>query len=127
MTQPDSLAEDVHFAVAIDLIGDLDATLGTMVTDTLASLIDEGATDVLVTTKHVSGSSAEGIVALDGAVGAARAKGCAVAVEGGNRKMRAAFAAAAFAVDAEVRERRRGARHLMIARHASNPKVARTG
>jgi anti-anti-sigma regulatory factor len=122
-TQAISLAPDVRVAVAIDLIGDLDATLGGIFSDTLSGLVDEGATDVVLMTKHVSLSSEEGINAIDVAVGNARAKGCSIVVEPGSRRMKAAFAAARVPVSRGERVPQKSARHLMIARHATQQKA----
>jgi anti-anti-sigma regulatory factor len=121
-TQAISLAPDVRVAVAIDLIGDLDATLGVIFSDTLSGLVDAGATDVVLMTKHVALSSEEGINAIDVALGNARAKGCSIVIEPGSRRMKAAFAAARVAVDRGERVPRKSGRHLMIARHASQTK-----
>jgi anti-anti-sigma regulatory factor len=122
-TQAISLAPGVRVAVAIDLIGDLDATLGGIFSDTLSGLVEEGTTDVVLMTKHVSLSSEEGINAIDVAVGNARAKGCSIVVEPGSRRMKAAFAAARVAVSRGERIPHKSARHLMIARHAAQQKA----
>jgi len=120
----DTLArnEAVRSAVAIDLIGDLDATLGSMFSDTLSRLVAGGTTDVFLMTKHVFLTSEEGINAIDGALGAARSKGCSVLVEPGSRRMKAAFAAASVPVGLGSQLRPRSGRHLMIARHALKTK-----
>ena len=122
-----ALAADVRVTVAIDLIGDLDATLGDIFSDALSTLVDSGTTDVVLMTKHVAVSSEAGMIAVDCALGAARAKGCSVLIEPGTRKMKAAFAAARVPVVAPVADLRpRSGRHVMIARHAVKPKLART-
>jgi anti-anti-sigma regulatory factor len=126
-TQAISLAPDVRIAVAIDLIGDLDATLGGIFSDTLSGLVAEGTTDVVLMTKHVALSSEEGIIAIDAALGEARARGCSIVVEPGSRKMKAAFAAARVPVERGERVPRKSGRHLMIARHASQPKPSPLG
>ena len=51
-------------SVVVDLIGDLDATLGTLVSETLVDLSGNGTRGVLLTTKHVSTVSDEGLAAL---------------------------------------------------------------
>jgi hypothetical protein len=128
MHTTDALAvtPDLRVAVAIDLIGDLDATLGVIFSDALSHLVDQGTTDVLLMTRHVSVTSLEGITAIDGALGAARAKGCSILVEPGSRRMKAAFAAAHVSVATAKEERRRSARHVMIARHAAQPSLKHT-
>jgi anti-anti-sigma regulatory factor len=121
MTDANHRTTDLRVAVAIDLIGDLDATLGGIFSDTLSHLVSEGTRDVLLTTKHVTLSSEAGISAIDSALGSARAMGCAVRVEPGSRRMKAAFAAARVAVANSsdvVPFRPRNGRHLMLARHA---------
>jgi hypothetical protein len=122
MHTTDALAvtPDLRVAVAIDLIGDLDATLGVIFSDALSHLVDQGTTDVLLMTRHVS------VTSIDGALGAARAKGCSILVEPGSRRMKAAFAAAHVSVATAKEERRRSARHVMIARHAAQPSLKHT-
>jgi anti-anti-sigma regulatory factor len=127
MTDTLALAADTPVAVVIDLIGDLDATLGAICADALANAIDAGATDILLMTKHVTATSQEGIAAIDGAMGSARELGRAVSLEPGNRRMKAAFAAARVAVASGATPlSARRARHLMIAHHAAKPTLART-
>jgi hypothetical protein len=121
MFSPQALAPKApsRTAVFVDLIGDLDATLGDLFAETLARLRERGTTDVFLTTKHVNGSSRSGLAAVDAALVAARASGCSVAVDPGNRRMRSAFASARIQCAAErLATRPARARHLMIARHA---------
>ncbi len=103
--------------VVVDLIGDLDTTLGTLIAAALAELASHGTNDVHVTTKHVSGISNDGLAALERAVLAARAEGIAVAVHAGTRKMRSAFARSAM-VSSDDDQPMGRSRHLMLARHA---------
>jgi len=126
MTDTLTLGADAPVAVVIDLIGDLDATLGTVCADALANAIDAGATDIVLTTKHVTATSQEGIAAIDGALSSARALGRSISLEPGNRRMKAAFAAARVAVTADAMLPVRNARHLMIAHHAAKSALART-
>jgi anti-anti-sigma regulatory factor len=112
--------------VSIDLIGDLDATLGSIFADTLTGLIAAGTTDVIVMTKHVALSSVEGLGVVDAALSAARAEGCSVRLEPGSRRMKAALTAARMAFDRDDVDRPRSTRHLMIARHAARPQLKRT-
>jgi anti-anti-sigma regulatory factor len=113
--------------VFVDLIGDLDATLGGLVADTLARLTERGTTSVFLTTKHVSISSNDGLAALDAALGAARARGCSVAIDPGNRRMRSAFASARIPCAGDAfAQRPQRARHLMIARHSPPAKLPKS-
>jgi anti-anti-sigma regulatory factor len=109
-----------RISVFVDLIGDLDVTLANLFADTLAHLAAGGTTDVFLNTKHVSLSSTDGLAALDAALAAARAAGCSVAIDPGNRRMRSAFATARIPCSREALARRpHRARHLMIARHSA--------
>lgn len=111
-------------AVVIELIGDLDETLGALVAETVARITSHGTRAIFVRTKHVALSSSDGLTALQAGLSAAREAGVAVALEAGSRKMRAAFATAGIATD-EGRLRPVSARHLMIARHAAAPRARR--
>jgi len=114
-------------AVFVDLIGDLDATLGGQFADTLASLTARGTRAVYLTTKHVNISSTDGLAAIDAALSVARAQGCSVAIDPGSRKMRSAFASAHISCADDAPSRPSRARHLMIARHAKTPKRSALG
>lgn len=117
---------DRSFAV-VDLIGDLDATLGTIFADTLTGLVANGTTDVLVSARHVATSSNDGLATLDAACTAARASGATIAIDPGNRRMRAAFTSASLAIERRpVAPPPRNSRHFMIARHAESKRLART-
>jgi anti-anti-sigma regulatory factor len=114
-------------AVYVDLIGDLDATLGDIFAETLARLTASGAIDVFLTTRHVNGSSQSGLAAIDAAIATARSSGCSVSIDPGNRRMRSAFASAQIPCAADlVAARPSRARHLMIARHAPAPMLRKT-
>jgi anti-anti-sigma regulatory factor len=114
-------------AVFVDLIGDLDATLGDIFAETLVRLTASGATDVFLTTRHVNGSSQSGLAAIDAALATARAGGCSVSIDPGNRRMRSAFASAHIPFASEhVAARPPHARHLMIARHAPAPTLRKS-
>ncbi len=113
-------------AVVVDLIGDLDATLGDIVATTIDRLTADGTTDVYVTTRRVAVSSNDGLAALDAALATARKRGCSVAVDPGSRRMRAAFSQARIPHLATVSATLpRNARHVMIARHAAAKPSAR--
>ena len=124
----DSLAPatETRVCVVIDLIGDLDATLGEIVNDTLGDLVERGTTDIVLATKHVAMTSEAGIHAIDAAIGAARASGCSIVLDAGSRRMKAAFAAARISIDGTAVPGSRRTRHLMIARHAERPELRRT-
>jgi anti-anti-sigma regulatory factor len=113
-----------HAAVFVDLIGDLDATLGGQFADTLANLTERGTTAVFLTTKHVNVSSIDGLAAIESALSVARARGCSVQVDPGNRRMRSAFASARIHCASDGPARPSRARHLMIARHSPATKVS---
>ncbi len=125
--QPAAPAASTSSTVVVDLIGDLDATLGSTFAAALAHLTERGTTDVFVTTRHVAVSSHDGLAALGAACADARERGCAIALESGNRRMRAALRGARIVCDAEraVAPPASG-RHLMIARHAPTKRLAQT-
>jgi anti-anti-sigma regulatory factor len=107
--------------VVIDLIGDLDATLGEILAGTLEHQTALGGGDLVVNCKHLSDASADGIAALSRAIAAVRERGHPIFLLAGSRKLRLAFKAAQIAcpqidiLPASVRRR-----HVMIARHGSN-------
>jgi hypothetical protein len=115
-----------HAAVFVDLIGDLDATLGGQFADTLANLTERGTTAVFLNTKHVNVSSIDGLAAIESALTVARARGCSVEVDPGNRRMRTAFATARIVCADHGPARPPRARHFMIARHAEAAKLSKT-
>ena len=125
-TQAIDLAPAVRVTVAIDLIGDLDATLGAMFSETLTRLVDDGTTDVALMLKHIALSSEDGVAALGAALARARARGCSVAVDPGSRRMKATFAAARLNVAGSAASARTTSRHLMLARHALEKRLQRT-
>lgn len=102
--------------VAIDLIGDLDATLGTVLGETLLRMTDIGADAIAISTRHIARSTRDGLANFDAAVERARADGCSISIDAGNRRMRTAFALARIACD-RVDLRTRSRRHVMIAHH----------
>jgi hypothetical protein len=108
-------------AVVVDLIGDLDVTMGDIFAATVDRLTADGTTDLFLTTRHVAVTSSDGLAAIDAALATARGRGCSIAVDPGNRRMRAAFSHAripyAATADGVLP---RNARHLMIARHAAS-------
>jgi anti-anti-sigma regulatory factor len=107
----------------VDLIGDLDSALASTLADTLATLSDGGTTHILVSTKHASASTDDGLAAFERAVASARAAGCSIAIDPGNRRMRAAFANARIVCGVPI-DAASYRRHLMIARHAQAPRAA---
>jgi hypothetical protein len=114
-------AAPYRVAVVVDLIGDLDATMGDIFAATVERLTADGPTDLFLTTRHVAVTSSDGLAALDAALSTARERGCSVAVDPGSRRMRAAFSHARIAYAATADGvLPRNARHLMIARHATS-------
>lgn len=113
-------------SVVVDLIGDLDATLGALLSETLVDLTGNGTRGVLLTTKHVTTVSSEGIAALDAALRSARASGLEVALYASSRKLRTAFAEARIVFSTENVTPPDRVRHYMFARHEL-PKRARAG
>jgi anti-anti-sigma regulatory factor len=126
MVSIDAVAPAFAASVVVDLIGDLDATLGTLLAETLVDLSGNGTRGVLLTTKHVTTVSNEGLTALDAAVRAARANGLQVALDAGNRKLRTAFEDARIAYSTESVAPQDRVRHYMFAHHEL-PKRARAG
>ncbi len=112
-------------AVVVDLIGDLDTTLGTIFADTLDRIACTSGSSVYVSTKHVALTTRDGLARLDAALAGARSRGCAVALHAGNRRMRVAFTFARIAWDAAA-ARPANQRHLMIAHRAAKPSGALT-
>lgn len=104
-------------AIVVDLIGDLDAVMGSLLTEMLVGLTRAGERDIFISTKYVVRSNDDGLATLDAARTALRSSGCAVALDAGNRKMRTALAFARIGCE-ERTPRPRGVRALMIAHHA---------
>ena len=109
-------------AIVVDLIGDLDSTLGAISAETLDGFAARNSADIFISTKHVALTTRDGLARLEAAVVRARARGCSVALEPGNRKMRAAFAFARIACEAAP-HRPDSRRHLMLA-HRTEKKLA---
>ena len=120
-------------AVVVDLIGDLDAVMGSLLAEMLDKLGGDGGRDIFISTKHVVRSNSDGLATLEAARAAMRSSGCAVALHAGSRKMRTALAVARIGCEDRV-PRPRGVRALMIAHHAlqtqtspDSPQSARLG
>ena len=111
--------------MVVDLIGDLDGILGTLVAETIGRIVTGGADAIFVRTKRVAIASPDGLDALEAGLASARRAGVAVTLEAGSRKMRAAFASAKIGI-ADGTLQPEYARHLMIARHAAGPRTKRT-
>ncbi len=112
---PDST--DAETTVVVDLIGDLDPTLASVVAEALDGLAPDGACAVRVRTAHVRNASRDGVAALARALDVARAGGLAVILEVGNRTVKTAFANAQLACVPFTTGTPRD-RHLLLARHA---------
>ncbi len=126
MVSTDAAAPAFAASVVVDLIGDLDATLGTLLAETLVSLTKNGTRGVLLTTKHVATVSSEGMAALGAALRSARAGGLEVALHAGSRKLRAAFADANILFSTESVSAPERVRHYMFAHH-ERPKRVHAG
>jgi anti-anti-sigma regulatory factor len=106
--------------VVIDLIGDLDATLGEILAGTLEHQASLGAVDLVVNCKHLSDASPDGIAALSRAIGIMRLRGYPVYLLAGSRKLRLAFKAAQIACpQIDILPATMSRRHVMIARHGA--------
>ena len=117
MVSVDANAPAFAASVVVDLIGDLDATLGSLLADTLVKLVGNGTRGVLLTTKHVTTFSSDGLAALGAALESARRNGLEVALAAGSRKMRIAFAGAQIATSTEPITAPDRVRHYMFAHH----------
>ncbi len=116
-TQPTAVpAFDVP--VVVDLIGDLDATLGTLFADMLVRIAPDAGSHVFISTKHVALTTRAGLAQLDTALAAARSRGCAIALEPGNRRMKTALSFARIPCEAPTL-RPTTERHVMIAHRAA--------
>lgn len=107
-------------AVVVDLIGDLDTTLGTLFADTLVAIAPDAGRYVFVSTKHVAQTTRDGLARLDTAISAARSRGCAVALEAGNRRMKTALSFARISCES-LPSRPMTDRHVMIAHRTATP------
>lgn len=100
-------------AIVIDLIGDLDATLGAIFSDALGRIAGDSRCRIFVSTKHVADTTREGLERMDAAISTARSHGSAIVLEAGNRRMKNAFRFARIACEAVPRPTSR--RHMMLA------------
>lgn len=104
-------------ATAIDLIGDLDATLAKLLGDSLHGITARGDSDVIVNLSHVSVFHEDGLAAVIRAVVEYRLRGCAIVVRAGGRRVRSLLKSARIPQEGEADALGRE-RHVMIARHA---------
>lgn len=111
---------DAGVFVVIDLIGDLDATLGEILAATLERQASLGGADLVVNCKHLSDASPDGIAALSRATGTLRERGYPIYLLAGSRKLRLAFKAAQIACpQVDILPATMSRRHIIIARHGS--------
>ena len=104
--------------VVVDLIGDLDATLGELLADTLASLARAGESDIVVNFKHVEAVVGDGFGRVSRAITESRLGGRTIAVQAKDRRLRALFKEARLPYS--DRSGALGARrHVLIGRHLS--------
>lgn len=117
MVEADAFApapSDSGIFVAIDLIGDLDATLGEILASTLERLASLGGADLVVNCKHLSNARPDGIAALSRAIEAVQQHGYPIYLLAGSRKLRLAFKAARIScpqLDALPNDGAQAARH----------------
>jgi anti-anti-sigma regulatory factor len=117
MIQPVAVPLPTRHAVVIDLIGDLDFTLGDIFAQTLDRLAFDGANDVVVNFNHVSVVHSDGLARVTSAIAQSRMDGCTISSLAKNRRIRNLLSGAH--VPREEREVGFGGhRHVMIARHA---------
>jgi anti-anti-sigma factor len=117
MVSVDANAPAFAASVVVDLIGDLDATLGTLLAETLLKLAANGTRGVLLTTKHVTTVSSAGIASLGAALRSARERGLEIVLDAGSRKMRMALAGARIECATEAVAPPDRVRHYMFAHH----------
>jgi anti-anti-sigma regulatory factor len=104
-------------SVVVDLIGDLDATLGALVTDTFRELVADGTRTVWLSTKYIATTSRDGIAALAASLHAARARGLEISLDGGTDTMRRALEGASIVYSSDFIAPPERARHYMFAHH----------
>jgi anti-anti-sigma regulatory factor len=113
-------ADDPKLFVVIDLLGDLDATLGEILAGTLERHASLRGGDLVVNCKHLADASPDGIAALSRALESVRLRGYRIFLIPGSRKLRLAFKAAQIScpqIDILPAAMRR--RHVMLAHHGS--------
>jgi anti-anti-sigma regulatory factor len=104
-------------SVVVELIGDLDTTLRTHLTDTLRDLVTNGTRAVWLSTKYIATISRDGIAALGTALAAARARGLEISLDGSTATMRAALESASIVYTSDFEAPPERARHYMFAHH----------
>jgi anti-anti-sigma regulatory factor len=115
---------DTRVFVVIDLLGDLDATLGEILAGTLERQAALGGAELIVNCKHLADASPDGIAALSRALEGVQQRGAPIFLVPGSRKLRLAFKAARIScpqIDILPATLRR--RHVMIAHHGSGTAV----
>jgi ABC-type transporter Mla MlaB component len=106
-------------ATAIDLIGDLDKTLATMLGETLHGIVSRGDSDTIVNLGNVAVVHEEGLAAVIRLVVEYRLRGCPIAVRAGQRRMRSLLKAARIPCESEAEGTLGRNRQVMIARHVT--------
>ncbi|MGH7728215.1 MAG: hypothetical protein ACREM2_05440 [Vulcanimicrobiaceae bacterium] len=108
-------------AVVIDLIGDLDATLGSLVAETLA--VSRAATvgsEIVLAVRYIVGLERDGLAQIARGLAAARARGADISVYVSQRRFRLAFRLAGIACNGRLPALTGpSVRHVMMARHAA--------
>jgi anti-anti-sigma regulatory factor len=114
---PASLSE--RRTVGVSLIGDLDAQLGKILSETLGDLVRRGECDIVVDFDRVSSIQTAGLTAAAKVLAHYQLSGCSVVAAARKRHVRSALAAARVPLAPRATEVELPRRHVMIARHAS--------
>jgi anti-anti-sigma regulatory factor len=115
---PASLSE--RRTVSVSLIGDLDADLGKILTETLGDLFRRGECDLVVGFDRVSSIQPAGLAVAARALAQFQLSGCSVVAAARKRSVRSALSAARVPLAPRSHDDAAPRRHVMIARHASN-------
>lgn len=118
MIQTAAVPVPTRHSVVIDLIGDLDFTLGDIFAQTLDRLAGDGASDVVVNFNYVSVVHSDGLARVTNAIERSRTGGFAVSSRAKNRRIRTMLSGARIPRE-ENEPGLGGKRHVMIARHAA--------
>jgi anti-anti-sigma regulatory factor len=119
MLQPASPALSERRTVSVSLIGDLDADLGKILTDTLGDLLRRGEYDLIVDFDRVSSIETTGLAAAARGLAKFQLRGCSVVATARKRLVRSALKAARVPLAPRLADERSPRRQVMIARHAS--------
>jgi anti-anti-sigma regulatory factor len=104
--------------VVVELIGDLDATLAQILRETLETQTLRGESHIVVSFRHLTEITNEGLSAAARAIAESRLGGCAISVYAQGRRVRAMLQIARLTCERGELASLGNARHVMIARHA---------